>query len=145
MILVCWYKFVSLCLQGWVLAHFRHVVPRRPFEDYDREDPYVGRWKPPWGFADVVHFRGLMDSMEHCHVIWRSYEHRRVIWLDWMNDEKMMKLTEWMYEWMKEWRKLGNMKFLPVQVFCTDLVWVNSRRSCILRDLRHTEINTSVT
>jgi hypothetical protein len=29
------------------------------------------------GYADVRHFRGLMDSMEHCHVIWSSYEHRR--------------------------------------------------------------------
>jgi len=43
-----------------------------------------------------------------------------------MNDEKMMKLTEWMYEWMKEWRKLGNMKFLSLQVLCTDLAWVKS-------------------
>jgi hypothetical protein len=29
------------------------------------------------GLADVGHFRGLMDSMEHFYVIWRSYEHRR--------------------------------------------------------------------
>jgi len=64
-------------LQGWVFAHFRHLIPRRKYEDYDRANPYVGRWKPPRGFADVAQFRGLMDSMEHCHVIWKSYEYRR--------------------------------------------------------------------
>ncbi|RHN66508.1 putative aminotransferase-like, plant mobile domain-containing protein [Medicago truncatula] len=64
-------------LEGWVLAHFRHLVPRRKYEDYDRGDPYVGRWKPPRGFADDAHFICLMESMEHCLVIWRSYEHRR--------------------------------------------------------------------
>ena len=37
----------------------------------------MGRFRPPRGFSDAGHFRGLMDSMEHCHVIWRSYEHRR--------------------------------------------------------------------
>jgi len=37
----------------------------------------VGRWKLHRGFKHVDHFRGLLDSMEHCHVTWRSYEHRR--------------------------------------------------------------------
>ncbi|RHN49885.1 putative protein-serine/threonine phosphatase [Medicago truncatula] len=68
--------YMSL-LVGWVLAHFRHIVPRRKYEDYERENPYVGRWRPPRGYSDAGHFRGLMDSMEHCHVIWRPYEHRR--------------------------------------------------------------------
>jgi len=37
----------------------------------------VGRWRPQRGFKHVDHFRGLLDSMEHCHVAWRPYEHRR--------------------------------------------------------------------
>jgi len=37
----------------------------------------VDRWRPKRRFADADHFRGLMDSMEYCHVIWRPYEHRR--------------------------------------------------------------------
>jgi len=77
MILVCWHKFVSRCLHGWVLAHFRHLVLRNKYLDYDRADPYVGRWKSPRGYSNAGHFRGLMDSMEHCHVIWRLYEHQR--------------------------------------------------------------------
>jgi len=71
------YKFVLLCLQGWVIAHISHVVPRKKYLDYERANPYVGRWTPKRGFADVEHFRGLLDSMEDCHVSWRPYEHRR--------------------------------------------------------------------
>jgi len=55
----------------------RHVVPRKKYEDYEWKNPYVGRWKPKRGFADAEHFRFLLDLMEHCHVTWRSYEHRR--------------------------------------------------------------------
>ena len=55
----------------------RHVVSRKKYEDYERHNPYVGRWKPKRGFVDAEHFRGLLDSMEHCHVYWRSYERRR--------------------------------------------------------------------
>jgi len=29
------------------------------------------------GFVDAEQFRGLLDSMEHCQVTWRSYKHRR--------------------------------------------------------------------
>ena len=36
----------------------------------------MGRWKPQRGFKHDDHFRGLLDLMEHCHVTWRSYEHR---------------------------------------------------------------------
>jgi len=68
--------FVSLCLQRWVIAHFRHVVTRSRYQDYERENPYVGRWKPRRGFKHADHFRDLLDSMEHCHVTWRPYEHR---------------------------------------------------------------------
>ena len=74
---MCWYKFVSLCLQGWVLAHFRNVVPKKKYEEYDRKDLYVSWWRPRRGFSNVGHFRGLMDSMEDSHVIWRSYERQR--------------------------------------------------------------------
>ena len=35
-----------MCLQRWILAHFRHIVPRHKYEDYEWENPYVGRWKP---------------------------------------------------------------------------------------------------
>jgi len=77
MIIVISYKFVFLCLQGWVIAHISHVVPRKKYLYYERPNPYVGRWTPKRGFADAEHFRGLLDSMEHCHVTWRSYEHRR--------------------------------------------------------------------
>jgi len=66
-----------MCLQGWVIAHFRHVIPRKKFEDYEWQNPYVGRWRPKRGFVDAEHFRGLLDSMEHCHVTWRPYERRR--------------------------------------------------------------------
>jgi len=37
----------------------------------------VGRWKPPRGFADVGHFRGLMDLLEHSHAVSSPYEHWR--------------------------------------------------------------------
>ena len=37
----------------------------------------MGGWKPERGFADAEHFRGLLDSMEHCHVTWTPYENRR--------------------------------------------------------------------
>jgi len=30
-----------------------------------------------WVFSNDGYFRGGMDSMEHFHVTWRSYEHRR--------------------------------------------------------------------
>ena len=61
-------------MQGWFIAHFRHVVSRKKYENYERANPYVGRWKPKRGFADADHFRVLM---EHSHVFWRSYERRR--------------------------------------------------------------------
>ena len=77
MILGCWYKSVFLCLQGWVKAHIRHVVQRKKYDEYERHNPYVGRWKPKRGFANAEHFRGLLNSMEHCHVTWTPYEHRR--------------------------------------------------------------------
>jgi len=77
MILVCWYKFVSLCLHGWVIVHFIHVVPRKKYENYERQNSYVGRWIPKRRFADAELFRGLLDSIEHCHVTWMSYEHQR--------------------------------------------------------------------
>jgi len=77
MILGCWYKSLFLCFQGWVIAHIRHVVPRKKYDGYEQHNPYVGRWKPKRGFVDAKHFRGLMDSMEHCHVTWTSYKHRR--------------------------------------------------------------------
>jgi len=77
MILVCKYKLFSLCFQGWVIAHFRHVALRKKYEDYKRANPYVGRLKPKRGFIDAGHFRDWMDSMENCRVIWRSYERWR--------------------------------------------------------------------
>jgi len=61
-------------LQGWVFAHFRQLVPRRLDPDYLHVDPLVGRWKPLKGFFDVGHYITATDSMEHAHVIWRSYE-----------------------------------------------------------------------
>jgi hypothetical protein len=60
-----------------VITHFRHIVPRKKYEDYEREYPYVARWRPKRGFTYADHFRGLKDSMEHCHVFWRPYERRR--------------------------------------------------------------------
>jgi len=77
MIIIISYKFVFLCLQGCVITPIIHVVLRKKYLDYERPNPYVGRWTPKRGFADAEHFRGLLDSMEHCHVTWRSYEHRR--------------------------------------------------------------------
>ena len=67
---MCWYRYVSLCLQGWVIAHFRHVVPRSRYQDYEWENPHVGKWRPQRGFKHVDHFGGLLDSMEHCHITW---------------------------------------------------------------------------
>jgi len=61
------------------LAHFRHLVPRRLDPDYLRADPFVGRWKPPRGFTDLGYFKTAIDSMEHAHVIWRSYQTRRLL------------------------------------------------------------------
>ena len=77
MIIIISYKFVFLCLQGCVITPIIHVVLRKKYLDYERPNPYVGRWTPKRGFADAEHFRGLLDSMEHCHVTWRSYERRR--------------------------------------------------------------------
>ena len=64
-------------MQGWVFAHFRQLVMRRRYEDYDRKDPYVCRWKPARGFSDVGYFKLGIDSMDHSHVTWRSYEHQQ--------------------------------------------------------------------
>jgi len=47
--------------------------------DYERADLLVGRWKPPRGFFDVGHYITAIDSIEHAHVIWRSYETRRYL------------------------------------------------------------------
>jgi len=44
-----------------VLPHFRQLVPRKPYEDYDRDDPFVGILKPPRGFSDAGHFRLGID------------------------------------------------------------------------------------
>ncbi|RHN69398.1 putative aminotransferase-like, plant mobile domain-containing protein [Medicago truncatula] len=66
--------YMSL-LMGWVIAHLRHVVPRSRYQDYERDNPFVGRWRPQMGFRHADHFRGLLDSMEHYHVTWTPYEH----------------------------------------------------------------------
>jgi hypothetical protein len=66
-----------MCLQGWVFAHFKTLVPRKREEDYLHVDPLGGKWKPPREFSDPEHFITAIDSMEHAHVIWRPYETRR--------------------------------------------------------------------
>jgi len=43
---------LSLCLQGWVFAHFKSLLPRKVEEDYERADPLVGKWKPLRGFTN---------------------------------------------------------------------------------------------
>ena len=63
MTLVCWYRFVSLCLQGWFIAHFRHVVSRSRYQDYERENPYVGRWRPQGGL-------NMLITSEACWIRW---------------------------------------------------------------------------
>jgi len=56
-------------LHGWVLAHFKQIVLRKPEVEYKRADPLVGRWKPPRGYADPGHYRDIIDLMEHVNVI----------------------------------------------------------------------------
>jgi len=51
-------------LQGWVISHIRHVVPRKKYDDYERHNPFVGRWKPKKGL--------LMLSTSKAWWIWWS-------------------------------------------------------------------------
>ena len=81
-------------------------------------NPYVGRWRPQRGFKHVDHFRGLLDSMEHCHVTWRPYEHRRdvtpfqdVCWYsEWIMARKQ-KMVRHLPEWVL--RKYGYVQTVP--------------------------------
>jgi len=67
-------------LQGWIFAHFRNLISRIPNEDYDPAiAPLVSQRKPDRGFTDPGHYRDVIDSLEHSHVIWRLYERRRHI------------------------------------------------------------------
>ena len=67
-----------MCLQGWVLAHFMNLILRNRNDKYDLVvSPLVDKWKPPRGFVDPGHYKDVIDSLEHSHVIWRSYERRR--------------------------------------------------------------------
>ncbi|XP_039687170.1 protein MAIN-LIKE 2-like [Medicago truncatula] len=62
-------------LVGWALAHFTNLIPRIHNDDYEPAlAPLVDQWKPPRGFFDPGHYRDVIDSMDHSHVIWRSYE-----------------------------------------------------------------------
>jgi len=56
--------------------------------------------------------------------------------LDWMNDEKCMQLTEWMYEWMKDWK---NDKIWKNRGFC--LFWHVAQTG---RELTHACVNGCV-
>ena len=50
-------------------------------------------------------------------------------WMNvWMNDEKCMQLTEWMYTWMNVWKK--DWKIRENRGFC--LVWFFAQTGCEL-------------
>ena len=69
--------FVSLCLQGWTMAHFTNIIPRIDDDAYDPTiASLVSQWKPPMGFSNPGHYRDTIDSLDHSHVIWRPYERR---------------------------------------------------------------------
>ena len=63
MILVCWYKFVSLCLQGWIFAHFKQLVPRKRYEDYNRRTRMWVDGNLPRGFL-------MLDTSEEGWIQW---------------------------------------------------------------------------
>jgi len=70
----------SLCLQGWTLAHFTNIILRIDDDAYDPTiAPLESQWKPPRSFSNPGHHRAAIDSLDHSHVIWRSYERRRHI------------------------------------------------------------------
>jgi len=48
---------MSLCLQGWTLAHFTNIISRIEDEDYDPTiSPLVSQWKPPRGISNPRHY-----------------------------------------------------------------------------------------
>ena len=67
-------------LQGWVFAYSRNLLSRIHNDECNPAlAPLVRQWKPPRGFTDHGHYRDVIDSLDHSHVIWRSYERRRDI------------------------------------------------------------------
>jgi len=57
-----------------------NIIPRIDDEDYDPTvSPLVSQWIPPRGFSNPGHYRAAIDSLNHSHVTWRSYERRRHI------------------------------------------------------------------
>jgi hypothetical protein len=62
------------------LAHFSNIISRIDDDVYDPTiSPLMSKWKPPRGFSDPGHYRAAIDSMDHSHVTWMSYERRRHI------------------------------------------------------------------
>ena len=67
-------------LQGWVFAYSRNLLSRIHNDECNPAlAPLVRQWKPPRGFSNPRHYRAAIDSLDHSHVIWRSYERRRDI------------------------------------------------------------------
>jgi len=62
------------------MTHFTNIILRIDAEDYDPTvSPLVSQWRPPRGFSNLVHYRAVIDSLDHSHVTWRPYERRRHI------------------------------------------------------------------
>jgi len=62
------------------LTHFTNIILRIEDDAYDPTvAPLVSQWKPPRGFSNPGHYRAAIDSLDHSHVTWRSYERRRHI------------------------------------------------------------------
>jgi len=61
------------------LAHFTNIIPMIEDDAYDPTvAPLVSQWKPPRGFSNPGHCRAAIDSLDHSHVTWRSYERRHI-------------------------------------------------------------------
>jgi len=75
------------------LAHFTNIISRIDDDAYDPTiAPLVSQWKPPRGFSNPRHYRDVIDSLDHSHVIWRPYERRRHI--------KLFQDICWYYRWI---------------------------------------------
>ena len=137
-----------MCLQGWIFAHYKQLVPRKRELDYQLADPLVDRWKPSGDFSDPGHYRSTIDLMEHHNIIFRSYESRR--------DVTPFQDICWYSEWImagkdmmcchppeRVLRQYGYVQTIPSPP--TMIADLDSRR-CITRcDLTHTTFNTCVT
>ena len=81
------------------MAHFRNLIPRNLNDEYDTDvAPLADKWKTPSCFSYPGHYRDVIDSLEHSHVIWRLYERRQ--------DVTPFQDICWYFEWIMAGRDM---------------------------------------